>query len=124
MRRFMSEPRRAAVLLVILFVMAVTAPMVCLLLEAHSNEIHIVHNQIGANTALYIAEAGLHDACTELLADATWRAGFTNKEFPPGLGHRYTVTVVDAADDLILATSTASTADGYTKTITAMLSGF
>ena len=116
--------RRAAVLLLILFLVAVTAPLVCLLLEAHATEVRCIHNHAGALRALYVAEAGLHDAINELLLDPAWRTGFTAKEFPQGLGHTYTVVLADLPEDKIEVTSTAQTADGYTKTIVATLAGF
>jgi len=115
---------RGAVLLLLLFLMAVSVPLVCVLLEAQTTQVRVTHNVVGDVTALYVAEAGVHDAISQLLLSGTWRTGFTNKEFPTGLGHTYTVTLVDDPPGKITIASTSKTADGYSKTVTAVLGGF
>jgi len=124
MNRQKHHPRRASALLLILFLMALTTPLLCLLFDTHTTHVRCVHNDIELRTALYVAEAGVEDAMSELLLDPAWRKGFTDKEFPVGLGHTYTVTLADAEENQILVTSTAQTASGHTKTITALLWGF
>ena len=115
---------RGAVLLLLLLLMAVSVPLVCVLLEAQTTQVRVNHNLIGDVTALYVAEAGVHDAISQLFLSSTWRTGYTNKEFPTGLGHTYPVTLVDAPIGRITVTSTSKTADGYSKTVTAVLGGF
>jgi len=104
--------------------MAISAPLVCLMLDSHTDQIRCIHNTLESATALYVAEAGVEDAVSELLQNSAWRAGFANKAFPTGLGHTYTVTLTDDPGGDIIATSTACTAAGYPKTITVHLSGF
>ena len=116
--------RRAAALLIVLFLMAITAPILCMMLDTQTTHIRCIHNDIEMKTALYIAQAGVHDAMAQLLADSAWRAGFTNKAFPIGLGHTYTVTLANAANNQIIITSTARTAQGHTKTVVATVTGF
>ena len=116
--------KRGAVLLLLLFLMAVSVPLVCVLLEAQTTQVRVTHNVVGDVTALYVAEAGVHDAISQLLLSGTWRTGFTSKEFPTGLGHTYTVTLVDDPPGKITIASTSKTADGYSKTVTAVLGGF
>jgi len=108
----------------VLFLMAFSAPVVCLLLDAHASHLRCVHNDIQTTTALYVAQAGVHDAAGELLADPAWRTGFTDKAFPAGLGHTYTVTAADGGAGEIIITSPGRTATAYPKTITVTLSGF
>jgi len=118
-----TRERRGSILLLVLFLMAVTAPMICLLLDAHATHTRCVHNDIQARTALYLAEAGVQRAVGELVADPDWRAGFAGLEYPAGSGHRFTVTLVDD-DDEVKITSTVLTADGYTRTVVATVAGF
>jgi len=124
MNRRTRRQRRAAALLIVLFLMAITAPILCMMLDTHTTHIRCTHNDIEMKTALYIAQAGVHDAMAQLLADSAWRAGFTNKAFPAGLGHTYTVTLANAANNQIIITSTARTAQGHTKTVVATVTGF
>jgi type II secretory pathway component PulK len=116
--------RRAAVLLVVLLLVAITTPLLCMLLDAHTTQIRCIHNQVEAARVQYLAEAGVQDAMGELLLDSSWRTGFTNKEFPAGSGHTYTVTVDDGGSGLLTVTSVGRTAGGAEKTVTAQLVGF
>ncbi|MFP4057486.1 MAG: hypothetical protein ACLF0G_11520 [Candidatus Brocadiia bacterium] len=116
--------RRGSVLLLVLFLMAITAPLVALMLEAHGAHLRCVHNDLSGHTALYVAEAGVQRAVAELLADPAWRTGFTDVEFPEGSGHTYTVAVADTSEGELCITSTAHTADGYAKTVSVVVSGF
>jgi len=104
--------------------MAITAPIVGLVLDAHTTHIRATHNHIEGTSALYVAEAGVQDALAELLADPTWRDGFTDKTFVSGIAHSYTVTLEDIGGGNIRVTSTGQTAGGYTKTVIATLGGF
>jgi len=115
--------RRASVLLLVLFLMAITAPLVCLLLEAQATHIRCIHNHIEGMTALYVAEAGVADATAEVLRNPAWRTGFTNKRLVPDLDHTYTVTVARQGADIVIS-STGHTDGGFTKTVVVRLSGF
>jgi len=114
----------ASALLVVIFLVALTTPLVCLLLDAHSSHIRCTQNHIEGMTALYVAQAGVHDAMNELLQDGGWRSGFTDKTFPADLGHSYTVTVADGDGGTVAITSTGQTESGYSKTVTATVVGF
>jgi len=123
MTRRAHAARRGSAFLLILFLMAVTTPLIVLLCNAHSTHVRCVHNHVSGRTALYVAEAGVHRAIAELLADGAWRTGFTDEAFPDGLGHTFTVTLADV-DGRIEIASTSTTADGYAKTVTALVNGF
>ena len=116
--------RRAAVLLVVLLLVGITATLLCLLLDTHTIQIRCIHNQVGAARAQYLAEAGVQDAMSELLLEPSWRTGFTDKEFPLGSGHTYTVTLDDGSGSEIVITSTATTSQGFTKSVVATVAGF
>ena len=119
-----ARAQRGSIMLLVIFIMAMTTPLFCLMLETHTNAIRGTHNWIEGSTALYVAEAGVHDAIGELLLDPTWRDGFTDKAFPTDLRHTYTVTAVDGSQGEIILTSTGRTTSGYAKTITVTLTGF
>lgn len=127
MDRPRSCRRRGSALLLVLFLMAVTTPLICLLLEVQVDRIRCAHNHIEAQTALYSAHSGVHDSMAELLDNSAWRAGFTNKEFPAGSGNTYTVTLGETilgGETVVIITSTGTTANGATKTVEATVSGF
>ena len=116
--------RRGSALLLVLFLMAVTAPLLVMLLDAQATHTRCVHNDISLRTALYVAEAGVQRAMAELLATPGWRDGFTDQESSPGSGHTYTVTLSDTPEADIEIVSTSRTSDGYTKTATVVVEGF
>ena len=124
----MNDPRqrnrRASVLLLILLVVAVSVPLALMLLDTHATQIRCVHNYIENMTAIYVAGAGVQRAMCDLVTDPNWRVGYTNWEFPAGLGHTYTVTLQDISEEDILVISTGRTAAGYTKTVYAKVTGF
>ena len=125
MRRRRQHDQRGSVLLLVLFLMAFTTPVVLMMLDGHTTHTRCIHNHVQGMSALYIAQAGVHDAINELLQqDNTWRAGFTNRVFPAGSGHKYTVSVADGDPGEIVITSTGQTAEGFTKTVTAAVTGF
>jgi len=123
-RRTRRRERRASVLLLVLFLMALTAPLLCMILDTHTTQIRCIHNDLEAKTAFFVAQAGVQDAMSELLLNSAWRAGFVAKPFPAGLGHTYTVTLADLGGGEIRVTSAARTAAGTTKTVVATLTGF
>src|SRR4030042_2029352 len=73
-----------AVLVMIVFVIAVTSAIVIGILEINTEEIQLMQNHVYAAKALATAEAGLNDALAQLLADADWDAGFADKPFDGG----------------------------------------
>ena len=110
MRQTGKRRRRGSALLLVIFIMAVTTPLLCLMLNTQSSHIRATHNQIEGMRALYVAQAGVHDAISELVRDNAWRAGSTDKVFPADLGHSYTVTVTDGDEGTIVITSAGQTA--------------
>jgi hypothetical protein len=95
------------VLLIVIFVVALSAAVVAGMLQLNTEEIMLVHNHISAVKALAVAEAGLNDAFSELRADSGWNSGFVAKSFNGG---SYTVTVDANLPTLtVLSTGTSST---------------
>lgn len=111
-------------LLLVLFLMAFTAPLVLLMLDSYTSQIRCARNSIEHAKALYIAQAGAHDAIGLLLADPAWRTASYTAEFPAGSGNTYDLEIVDAPQEGIAINATGYTAAGAVKTITCVVSGF
>jgi Tfp pilus assembly protein PilX len=72
------------------FVIAFLSALAMGMLQMNTEEIQIVQNQMFSAEAFATAEAGLNDAFSEIRANASWNAGFTDKTFNGG---SYTVDV-------------------------------
>jgi len=95
----------------VVFVIALLSALVAGMLQMNTEEIQLVRNQICAAEAMATAEAGLDDAFSELRADSSWIAGFTDKAFNDG---SYTVDVNDST-----ITSTGTSARGFVAKVSA-----
>ena len=100
---------KGSALILAIFIIALLAAVVMGMLQINTEEIQIMRNQIYAADAVAIAEAGLNDAFSEIRADSSWNAGFTDKSFNDG---SYTVTVGGAAPNLTI-TSTGTSSQGF-----------
>ncbi|MBN2590287.1 MAG: hypothetical protein JXA96_10530 [Sedimentisphaerales bacterium] len=100
------NPRqKGSVVLMVVFAIALLSALVVGMLELNTEELQLMQNHIYAAQALAIAEAGLNDAFSELRADSSWNAGFSDKDFEGG---SYTVDVNDTT-----ITSTGVSTQGY-----------
>lgn len=106
---FARQRRSGSVLLLVLFILALSAALITGMLQLTTEEILQVRNQQGLARALAVAEAGLHDAISEIRQDSAWNAGFNGKSF---YEDTYTVTVEGSPPSLTLV-STGHTSDGY-----------
>ena len=95
--------------LLVIFVIALLAAVVMGMLQINTEEIQVMRNQIYAAEALATAEAGLNDAFSEIRANSSWSAGFTDKAFESG---SYTVAVSGSLPNLTIE-STGTSAQGY-----------
>jgi len=93
---------RGSALILAIFIIALLAAVVMGMLQINTEEIQVMRNQIYAADALTIAEAGLNDAFSEIRADSSWNAGFTDKAFNGG---SYTVTVGGVSPSLTITSS-------------------
>jgi len=100
---------RGSVLLLTIFIIGLLAAVVMGMLQINTEEIQVMRNQIYAADALATAEAGLNDAFSEIRADSSWDAGFTDKAFNGG---SYTVAVGGSAPNLTI-TSTGTSSQGF-----------
>jgi len=100
---------KGSALILAIFIIALLAAVVMGMLQINTEEIQVMRNQIYAADALAVAEAGLNDAFSEIRADSSWSAGFTDKAFN---GDSYTVTVGGASPSLTI-TSTGTSSQGF-----------
>ena len=96
-------------MIVVLFILALSAALITGMLQLTTEEVLQMRNQMELAQSLSVAEAGLHDAFDEIRQDVNWDAGFTNKAF---FEDAYTVTVEGSPPNLTLV-STGQTAQGY-----------
>ena len=108
--RYLLYPaRHGSVLLVVLFILALSAALITGMLQLTAEEVLQLRNQIELAKALSVAEAGLHDAIAEIRQDANWNTGFADKVF---YADSYTVTVTGSPPTLVVV-STGQTTQGY-----------
>jgi Tfp pilus assembly protein PilX len=100
------ENQQGVALIIALIVMTTLSVLVIASLEMLTTNVQISTNHTHELQALYVAEAGVEDAISELRADSGWNAGFTDKEFPTGTGNSYTVSVTGTSPKVIRSTGT------------------
>jgi Tfp pilus assembly protein PilX len=104
-----------SVLLITIFATALLSAITIGILQINTEEIQLMRNQIYADEALAIAEAGLNDAFNELRVDSSWNTGFSNKVFDDD---SYTVTVSGTLPSLTI-TSIGTSAQGFVARVEA-----
>ena len=114
---FGYRDNRGSVLLLVLFVLALSAALITGILQITTEEILQLRNQMELARALSVAEAGLHDAFSQIRQDVNWNDGFADKSF---YDDAYTVTVSGIPPALHLV-STGQTAQGYSARIEAWI---
>lgn len=107
--RFAGRRRDGSILLLVLFIVALSAALITGMLQLTTEEILQMKNQMGLARALSVSEAGLHDAFAEIRQDVNWNSGFTNKTF---YEDSYSVIVTGSPPSLTVV-STGLTSEGY-----------
>jgi Tfp pilus assembly protein PilX len=108
---------RGSVLLLVLFILALSAALITGMLQLTTEEILQLRNQTELARALAVSEAGLHDAIARIREDVSWDTGFSGKAF---YEDAYTVTVTGTAPSLTLV-STGTTSSGYSARLEAQI---
>jgi hypothetical protein len=98
-----------SVLLIVVFVLALTAALVAGMLQLTTEELLQVKNQKETARAFAVAEAGLHDAIAAIRQDISWNSGFSHKPF---FEDAYSVSV-SGVPPLLTIDSTGETSTGY-----------
>ncbi len=117
MRRI-ADNERGSALLMTLGLMGMLCLIGILAVDNSTNDVEMSFNQLNAEKATYIAEAGAMRAFAEIQADDTWAAGFSGIAFNDGI---YSVVVIDSSADSTLADTilvqSTSLTDGASATI-------
>jgi hypothetical protein len=113
----MKEKSRnnGSVFLIVIFAVALFSAVVIGILQANTEELQVMRNQIRAAEALATAEAGLNDALAEIRVDPNWSTGFTDKAFN---SDSYTVTVSGSPPTRTVE-STGTTSQGFVARVAA-----
>lgn len=115
--RYADRTRDGSILVLVLFILALSAALITGMLQLTTEEILQMRNQMGLVRALTVSEAGLDDAFAEIRQDVNWNSGFTNKSF---YGDSYSVTVTGTPPSLTVV-STGLTGEGYTARVEARI---
>ena len=91
---------RGSALLIVLLLMGMLSIVSIMSVDRATTDVELSYNQLHADQALYIAEAGVHRAIAELNVDSSWRQGFVDEPFANG---SYTVELIDSLTDPALA---------------------
>ncbi len=108
-RRVSGSAGSGSILVLVLFVLAISAALITGMLQLTTEELQQMRNQIGLTRALAVAEAGLHDALAQIRQDSSWNSGFSDKPF---FEDSYSVTVSGSPPTMTL-TSTGAVSTGY-----------
>ncbi|MGL4512035.1 MAG: hypothetical protein ACRCT8_03020 [Lacipirellulaceae bacterium] len=88
--------RRGATLLMCLFVVFMVSALLMNILGVETLQLAATRNTIEYEQALYWANAGVHHACAQLTANATWRGTLTDGAIPPNTNpFGFSVTATD-----------------------------
>lgn len=98
-----------SVLLIVIFLLALTAVLVIGMLHLTTEELLQAQNQMEMARAWMAAEAGMNDAIVRIRQDIFWNTGFTNKPF---FEDSYTVSIA-GTPPLLTVDSMGRTASGY-----------
>ena len=106
--------RNGSVLLIAVFAIALLSTLVAGILQANTEELMVMQNQVNATQAIAIANAGLNDAFAQLRSDSSWDTGFNGKSFTNG---SYTVVVSGSLP--LLTVESAASSNGYAAKVAA-----
>jgi len=74
--------RHGAALLMCLFVIFMVCSLVLSILSTEVLQFAVTRNVMDHERALYLANAGVHHACTELMNDEDWRGAVADTGYP------------------------------------------
>lgn len=100
---------RGAALLMCLFVVFMVSSLVLNVLSTEVGHYSATRNIYDYERALYLANAGVHHACAEIVADPGWRSTVTDGSYPAD--DTYTATAADGAGSEIIITAVGVSGD-------------
>ena len=104
-----------------LFLVFMVSTLVLNVVQTETLQLAATRNEIEYEQAIYLANAGVHHACSELAADATWRGTVTDGVLPPSTpAAGYSASAADDTLGNVVVTSTGY-AGGGKRTISAII---
>lgn len=89
------------------------------ILNTMTSDLALIRSSIDHERALYLANAGIHEATAMVEADSTWRGVVSEGTYP---NHdTYTATAVDGADSSTALVTSSGASGEVTRTVTAVL---
>lgn len=113
-----TRRRSGAALLMVLFVIFMVSAMVINVLSTEVLQFAVTRNVMDYERALYLANAGVHHACTELIDDSTWRGTVGDAGYPAD--DTYSATAVDGSTGQVVITAVGVSGDA-TRTVEATI---
>lgn len=110
--------RRAAALLIVIFVIFMVSSLVLNMLDTETQQQAVARNIRDYERALYLANAGVHHACAQLVGDKSWRGTVTDGAYPAD--DTYSVTAADGTGGKIDITA-IGVAGEATRTVEAII---
>ncbi len=96
-------PRRGAALLMCLFVIFMVSSLVLNVLNTEIVQFAVTRNVTDYERALYLANAGVHHACTELINDSNWRSTVADAGYPAD--DTYSASAANGSGGTVVITS-------------------
>jgi Tfp pilus assembly protein PilX len=112
------RPAPGVVLLMALYAITIMSLLFIGVLWLVTTDLQISTNYLYYEQALFLADAGIEDALTQLRQNHLWSAGFSNVEFPAGSGNYYTVTVTNNYPVVVL-NSTGTVRTNFVRQVAA-----
>ena len=100
MSRSNIRNEHGSAILITLLIIGLVSLLGMMAINSSVSETELSFNQLHSDEAFYIAQSGTRRAYTELVADYTWRSGFTDETMGDGA---YSVSVIDSTSDSTLS---------------------
>ncbi len=95
--------RSGAALLMCLFTLFIVSAFLVNVFSTEALQLASTRNSIEYEQALYQANAGIHHACAQLMADNSWRGTLTDGVIPPATNlDGYEVTASDSGSNVLI----------------------
>lgn len=105
--------RRGVALLMTLFLVFMVSALVLNIAQTETLQLAATRNTIEYEKALYLANAGVHEACAQLMADLSWRGSITDGSIPPTTpASGYQASAADDGLGNVVVTSTGYSGNG------------
>jgi type II secretory pathway component PulK len=111
--------KKGAALLLAIFSLIIISLLVTAFLELTTIDLQIISNHLMRNQALYIADAGIEYAISQLRINKNWKQTLRPIELPVGSGNTYDVTYSSVSGKI---NSMAKLASGQEITLEAKVS--